>query len=63
MASDSANLLVIFGIDDLSTDQLAKPAHQAISDGGEKVDDEVFDRLARRLSYVARGWSGPRVGF
>ncbi|HWR48899.1 MAG TPA: glucose-6-phosphate dehydrogenase [Pseudonocardiaceae bacterium] len=39
--------------DDLSTGQLAKHARQAISDGGEKVDDKVFDRLARRLSYVA----------
>jgi glucose-6-phosphate 1-dehydrogenase len=39
--------------DELSTDQLAKHARQAISDGGEKIDDEVFDRLARRLSYAA----------
>ncbi|MGH3868037.1 MAG: glucose-6-phosphate dehydrogenase [Pseudonocardiaceae bacterium] len=39
--------------DDLSTDQLAKHAHQAISDCGEQVEDEVFDRLAGRLSYVA----------
>lgn len=39
--------------DDLSIEQLVKQAHQAISEAGEKVDEEVFDRLARRLSYVA----------
>ncbi|MGH3795918.1 MAG: glucose-6-phosphate dehydrogenase [Pseudonocardiaceae bacterium] len=39
--------------DDLSTDQLVAGARQAISDSGEKVDEEVFDRFARRWSYVA----------
>jgi glucose-6-phosphate 1-dehydrogenase len=39
--------------DELSPGQLAKHARQTISDDAEKVEDEVFDRLARRLSYIA----------
>ncbi len=39
-------------VDDLSVDQLAEHARKAIGDSGEKVEDEVFDRLARRLAYV-----------
>jgi glucose-6-phosphate 1-dehydrogenase len=38
--------------DDISVDELAKRARSAIEGAGDKVDDEVFDRLADRLSYL-----------
>jgi glucose-6-phosphate 1-dehydrogenase len=81
--SDTADLLVIFGItgdlarkqtfsalyrlerrgllnspiigiasDDITTEQLVKHAREAIVSAGEQLDDAVFDRFARRLSYV-----------
>jgi glucose-6-phosphate 1-dehydrogenase len=37
----------------MSTEELARRARQAIADSGEPVDDAVFSRLARRLSYLA----------
>src|SRR6185369_11927579 len=37
--------------DDLNTEQLVKHAREAIVDSGLDVDDAVFDRLARRMSY------------
>ena len=36
-----------------SDDELVQLARQAISEGGEKIDEEIFDRLAARVSYVA----------
>jgi glucose-6-phosphate 1-dehydrogenase len=38
--------------DDISVDELAKRARTAIEGAGDKIDDEVFDRLADRLSYL-----------
>jgi glucose-6-phosphate 1-dehydrogenase len=38
--------------DDISVDELAKRARSAIEGAGDKIDDEVFDRLADRLSYL-----------
>jgi glucose-6-phosphate 1-dehydrogenase len=37
--------------DDINTEQLVKHAREAIVDSGQDVDDAVFDRLARRMSY------------
>jgi glucose-6-phosphate 1-dehydrogenase len=37
--------------DDITTEQLVKHAREAIVDSGQDVDDAVFDRLARRMSY------------
>ena len=37
----------------LTTDELAGRARQAIEDSGEPVDEAVFSRLARRLTYLA----------
>ena len=38
--------------DDISKDELLNRAHAAIADAGEKIDDDVFDQLADRLSYL-----------
>jgi glucose-6-phosphate 1-dehydrogenase len=38
---------------EITTAQLVKLAREAIVDSGEKLDDAVFDRLARRMSYVS----------
>src|ERR1700744_2146835 len=38
--------------DDLSVDKLVDRARGAITEAGEKVDDAVFNRLAKRLSYL-----------
>lgn len=37
----------------ITADELAERARQAILDSGEKIDETVFGRFARRLSYVA----------
>jgi glucose-6-phosphate 1-dehydrogenase len=37
---------------EITTTQLVKLACEAIVDSGEKLDDAVFDRLARRMSYL-----------
>jgi glucose-6-phosphate 1-dehydrogenase len=37
---------------DWTTDELRAHARKCIEDCGETIDDEVFDRLAARLSYV-----------
>ena len=34
-------------------DKLVEHARTSIAESGEKVDDEVFDRFAKRLSYIA----------
>ena len=39
--------------DDITTEQLVKRAREAIVDSGQDVDDAVFDRLARRMSYLS----------
>src|SRR3954447_7873920 len=45
--------IVGVAVDDLTVDDLRRHARDAIEGRGESVDDEVFDRLAARLSYVA----------
>src|SRR5512146_2464980 len=39
--------------DDWTVDQLRKHAHTAIAATGEQIERDVFDRFARRLTYVA----------
>src|SRR5260370_8328086 len=36
----------------MTTGELVKHAREAIGEGGQDVDDAVFDRLARRMSYL-----------
>jgi glucose-6-phosphate 1-dehydrogenase len=38
--------------DNMSVEQLTDRARNAINDAGEKIDDEVFERLAGRLDYL-----------
>ena len=38
--------------DDMSVEKLVERARGAINDSGERIDDEVFDRLAGRLDYI-----------
>ncbi len=45
--------IVGVAVNDWSVDQLRAHARQCIEDCGEKIDDEVFKRLAARLSYVS----------
>jgi glucose-6-phosphate 1-dehydrogenase len=39
--------------DDWTVDQLRQHARKCIADCGEKIDDEVFERFAARLSYLS----------
>ena len=36
----------------MTTGELVKHAREAIGEGGQDVDDAVFGRLARRMSYL-----------
>ncbi len=45
--------IVGVAVDDWSVDQLRRRARESITGAGETLDEAVFDRLARRLSYVA----------
>jgi glucose-6-phosphate 1-dehydrogenase len=45
--------IVGVAVNDWSVDELRDHARTAIEDCGEHIDDEVFDRLAARLSYVS----------
>jgi glucose-6-phosphate 1-dehydrogenase len=53
-------------VNNWSTDDLRQHARKAIEDTGEPVDDQVFERFARRLSYLAGDFGDPatyeRVG-
>jgi len=40
-------------VDDWSLADLREHARAAIESGGEKIDEEVFDRLSARMSYLA----------
>ena len=53
--------LPIFGVasSDWSVDQLAKEAREAISQSGEEVDGEVFQRFAKRLHYQQGDFTSP----
>jgi glucose-6-phosphate 1-dehydrogenase len=42
----------------LSNDQLVARAREAISSSGEKIDEDVFNRFASRLSYVSGDVTG-----
>jgi glucose-6-phosphate 1-dehydrogenase len=48
-------------IDDLSDDQLRKRARASIVADGETLDDEVYGRLAARLSYVSGDYTNPET--
>lgn len=39
--------------DDITTEHLVKHAREAIVDSGQDVDDAIFVRLARRMSYLS----------
>jgi glucose-6-phosphate 1-dehydrogenase len=43
--------------DDWTVDQLREHARKCIADCGETIDDEVFDRLAARFSYLPGDFS------
>src|SRR5262245_39866309 len=45
--------IVGVAVDDWTADELRDHARQAIIDCGETLDEEVFARLAARLSYVS----------
>jgi glucose-6-phosphate 1-dehydrogenase len=47
--------------EDMSTGELVKHAREAIGDSGQDVDDAVFDRLARRMSYLQGDVTDPRL--
>jgi glucose-6-phosphate 1-dehydrogenase len=38
--------------DDITVDELVKRAREAIADTDEEIDDDVFDRFAKRLFYL-----------
>src|SRR3954453_22807691 len=45
--------IVGVAVDDWTVDDLRQRARESIEDAREKIDDEVFKRLAARLSYVS----------
>ncbi|HTA12989.1 MAG TPA: glucose-6-phosphate dehydrogenase [Solirubrobacteraceae bacterium] len=45
--------IVGVAVDDWSVEKLREHAHECIEGTGEKIDDEAFARLAKRLSYVS----------
>ncbi len=49
--------IVGVAVDDWSVDELREHARDAISNCGETIDDDVFNRFADRLSYVAGDFS------
>src|ERR1041385_3350236 len=49
--------IVGVAVDDWSVDRLVERARESIVGTGEPLDEAVFDRLARRLSYVAGDFS------
>jgi glucose-6-phosphate 1-dehydrogenase len=51
--------IVGVAVDDWTIDQLRQHARAAIEATGEQVDEGVFDRFARRLSYVAGDFGDP----
>ena len=53
---EARNLLEVpivgLAVDDWTVDQLKQRARESITDSGEWLDEDVFNRLSRRLSYV-----------
>ena len=47
--------------DDIAKEELVNRARMAIVDAGEKIDDKVFDRFARRLSYLRGDVTDPAL--
>src|SRR5204862_4380374 len=47
--------------DDWTDADLHERARQAIVDGGEQLDEEVFERFAARLSYMAGDFGEPET--
>jgi glucose-6-phosphate 1-dehydrogenase len=45
--------IVGVAVEDWSIERLREHAHEAIETAGEKIDEQVFKRLAARLSYVS----------
>jgi glucose-6-phosphate 1-dehydrogenase len=58
--------IVGVAVDDWTVDDLKQRAREAIVDGGETLDPDVFERFAARLSYVSGDFADPdtfaRVG-
>src|SRR5215213_2696942 len=58
--------IVGVAVDDWTTEDLRQHARKAIEATGEPLDEQVFDRFARRLSYLAGDFGDPatygRVG-
>jgi glucose-6-phosphate 1-dehydrogenase len=51
--------IVGVAVQDWSADDLREHARDAIVDGGEPLDPEVFDRFAARMSYLAGDFGDP----
>ncbi|MBV9048524.1 MAG: glucose-6-phosphate dehydrogenase, partial [Solirubrobacterales bacterium] len=49
--------LVGVAADDWTIDQLRAHAHDSIAAAGERIDEQVFERLASRMSYVSGDFS------
>jgi len=47
--------------DEWSAATLRNHARRAIEDAGEMVDEEVFQRLAERLSMISGDYTGPKT--
>jgi glucose-6-phosphate 1-dehydrogenase len=54
----TCNIVGVAG-DDWTVDDLRERAREAIVDGGETLDPEVFERFAARLSYLAGDFGDP----
>jgi glucose-6-phosphate 1-dehydrogenase len=53
--------IVGVAFDDWSLEQLVDRARESIVATGEQLDDEVFGRLAKRLSYVHGDFTDPET--
>jgi glucose-6-phosphate 1-dehydrogenase len=48
-------------VDDIDVEQLRRRAREAIEEAGERVEQDVFERLGERLSYVAGDFTRPET--
>jgi glucose-6-phosphate 1-dehydrogenase len=48
-------------VDDWTVEKLREHAREAIAGAGEKIDEDVFSRFAKRLAYVSGDFSDPRT--
>jgi glucose-6-phosphate 1-dehydrogenase len=51
--------IVGVAVDDWSVEDLRRRARESIEAGGEPVDEQVFERFAKRLSYVSGDFADP----